>query len=104
MKTTIRYFSREERVDELFLVARVLMTVLFGYSGLRKLSDFSRAVAYMTSTKSQVPTFSVIFAQVMPFVVGIAIALAFTHARLPFRTSGSAFTGHHPWTMRGVEQ
>jgi hypothetical protein len=72
VKITARYFSLEQRKDEVFMVARVLLMILFVYFGWQKLTGFSGTVAYMTSTGAPAPTLSAIIAVVMEFAVGIA--------------------------------
>jgi putative oxidoreductase len=79
VKITARYFSLEQRKDEVFLVARALLMILFVYLGWQKLTGFSGTVAYMTSAGAPAPTLSAIIAVVMEFAVGIAIVVASTH-------------------------
>jgi putative oxidoreductase len=107
-RMTMRYFSPEQRKDGLFLVARVLLMVLFVYFGWQKLTGFSGTVAYMTSTRAPSPTLSAFIAVVMEFVVGVAIVVGF-YTRplallLALYTLGTALIGHHYWNMTGMEQ
>lgn len=104
----MRYFSFEQRKDELFLLARVLLMVLFVLFGWQKLTGFSGTVAYMNSAGAPAPTLSAIIAVVMELIVGIAIVIGF-YTRplallLALYTLGTAFIGHHYWTMTGMEQ
>jgi putative oxidoreductase len=104
----MRYLLIDQRKDGLLLLARVLLVVLFVLFGWQKLTGFSGAVAYMTSTGAPAPTLSAIIAIVMEFFVGIAIALGF-YTRplallLALYTLGTALIGHHFWTMTGAEQ
>jgi len=82
--------------------------VLFVLLGSPKLVGFSGTVGYMTSVGAPVPTLSARAAVVMEFVVGIAIVIGF-YTRplallLALYTLGTAFIGHHYWTMTGMEQ
>ncbi|WP_321799585.1 DoxX family protein [Caballeronia sp. J97] len=104
----MRYFSFEQRKDALFLLARLLMMVLFVLFGWQKLVGFSGTVAYMGSVGAPAPTLSAIIAVVMELVVGIAIVIGF-YTRplallLALYTLGTALIGHHYWTMTGMEQ
>ncbi|MFP3568218.1 DoxX family protein [Paraburkholderia sp. SIMBA_030] len=104
----MRYFSLEQRKDEVFLVARLLLMVLFVYFGWQKLTGFSGTAAYMTSAGVPAPTLAAIIAVVMEFVAGIAIVVGF-YTRpiallLALYTLGTALIGHHYWTMTGMEQ
>jgi putative oxidoreductase len=105
---TMRYFSLEQRKDVVFLIARVLLMVLFVYFGWQKLTGFSGTAAYMTSAGVPAPTLAAIIAVVMEFVVGIAIVVGFYTCPLALLlalyTLGTALIGHHYWTMTGMEQ
>lgn len=104
----MRYLSLEQRNDSLLLVARVLLMILFVLFGWQKLTGFSGTVAYMTSTGAPAPTVSAIVAVVMELVVGIAIVVGFftrpLALLLALYTLGTAFIGHHYWTMEGMER
>jgi len=104
----MRYFSFEQGKDSLFLLARVLLMVLFVLFGWQKLVGFSGTVGYMTSVGAPAPTLSAIVAIVMEFVVGIAIVIGlYTRPLallLALYTLGAAIIGHHYWTMTGMEQ
>ncbi|MDE1179957.1 DoxX family protein [Paraburkholderia sp.] len=104
----MRYTLFENRKDQLVLVARLLLVVLFVIFGWSKLTGFSGTVAYMASTGAPVPTLSAIIAVVMEFAVGIAIGVGF-YTRplallLALYTLGTAIIGHHYWNMTGMEQ
>jgi putative oxidoreductase len=104
----MRYTLFENRKNELILVARILMMILFVIFGWSKLTGFSGTVAYMTSTGAPVPTVSAIIAVVMEFAVGIALVVGFytrpLAAILALYTLGTAIIGHHYWNMTGAEQ
>ena len=73
----MRYTLFENRKDELILVSRILLMVLFVLFGWSKLTGFSGTVAYMTQTGAPMPEVSAIIAVVMEFVVGVAIVVGF---------------------------
>ncbi|MFP3566778.1 DoxX family protein [Paraburkholderia sp. SIMBA_030] len=104
----MRYTLFENRKDELVLAARILLMVLFVTFGWSKLTGFSGAVAYMTSTGAPAPELSAVIAVVMEFVVGIALLVGF-YTRplallLALYTLGTALIGHHYWNMTGMVQ
>jgi putative oxidoreductase len=104
----VRTFPLERHTDALFLLARVLLSLLFILFGWQKLAGFSGTVGYMTSVGAPAPTVFAIVAVVMEFAVDIAIVLGFCTRLLALLlalyTLGAAFIGHHYWTMTGVEQ
>jgi putative oxidoreductase len=77
--------------------------VLFGWS---KLTGFTGTVDHMALTGAPLPALSAVIAVVMEFFVGLALALGF-YARplalvLAVYTLGTAFIGHHFWSMTGA--
>jgi len=104
----MRYTLFEQRKDELILIARVLLMILFVIFGWSKLTGFSGTVSYMSTEGAPFPTLSAIIAIVMEFFVGIAIVIGFYTRPLALLfalyTLGTALIGHHFWTMTGAEQ
>ena len=104
----MRYTLFEQRKDELILVARILLMILFVIFGWSKLTGFSGTVGYMAAEGAPLPTVSAIIAIVMEFFVGIAIVIGFYTRPLALLfalyTLGTALIGHHFWTMTGAEQ
>ena len=104
----MRYTLFEQRKDELILVARVLLMILFVIFGWSKLTGFSGTVAFMATEGAPVPTLSAIIAVVMEFFVGIAILIGFYTRPLALLfalyTLVTALIGHHFWTMIGDER
>jgi putative oxidoreductase len=101
----MRYTLFEQRKDELILIARVLLMILFVIFGWSKLTGFSGTVSYMAAEGAPVPTLSAIIAVVMEFFVAIAIVIGF-YTRplallLALYTLGTALIGHRFWTMTG---
>ncbi|WP_414446819.1 DoxX family protein [Burkholderia sp. 22PA0099] len=103
----MRYLSLDGQKDGVLLVARVLMMVLFVMFGWQKLTGFSGTVAYMGSTGVPAPMLAAAVAVVMEFVAGVLIVLGFwtrpVALLLALYTLGTAFIGHHYWTMSGME-
>ncbi|HEY2000232.1 DoxX family protein [Paraburkholderia sp.] len=104
----MRYTLFDNRKDEVVLVARILLMVLFIIFGWAKLTGFSGTVAYMAQTGAPAPTLSAIIAVVMEFGAGIALLVGFytrpLAVLLALYTLGTAIIGHHFWNMTGMEQ
>ncbi len=104
----MRYTLLENRKNEVILIARILMMILFVMFGWAKMTGFSGTVAYMASTGAPVPTISAMIAVVMEFGVGIALVVGFytrpLAVLLALYTLGTAIIGHHFWNMTGAEQ
>jgi putative oxidoreductase len=94
--------------NEMILLARILLMVLFVLFGWSKLTDFSGTVAYMASEGLPFPTLAAAVVVLMEFFVGVAIVLGF-YTRplallLALYTLGTALIGHHYWTMAGADR
>jgi putative oxidoreductase len=99
----MRYTLFESRKDEVLLLARVLLMLLFVIFGWDKFINFSGTAAYMESVGLPLPTFAALIALVMEFVVGIAIVLGF-YTRplallLAIYTLVTALVGHRYWLV-----
>ncbi|MGH8145629.1 MAG: DoxX family protein [Rhodanobacteraceae bacterium] len=106
MRYATRYTTLfENRKDELLLVARILMVILFVGAGWGKLTGFSGAVGEMAGAGLPIPTVAAIVAVIIEFFVGIAVVLGFLTRPLALLlavyTLATAFIGHHYWTMTG---
>jgi len=104
----VRYTLFDSRKDELILVARVLMMILFVLFGWSKLTGFTGTVSLMVTEGAPLPTVAAVIAVVMEFFVGIAIVLGF-YTRplallLALYTLAAAMIAHHSWTMLGGER
>ncbi|MFC4765395.1 DoxX family protein [Dyella koreensis] len=101
----MRYTLFEKHKDELILVARILLMILFVKFGWSKIIGFSGTVTYMASAGLPAPTLSTIIAIVMEFAVGIALVLGyFTRPLaliLAIYTFATALIGHPYWNMSG---
>jgi putative oxidoreductase len=104
----MRYTLFEQRKDELILVARVLLMILFVIFGWSKLTGFSGTVGYMAAEGAPLPTISAIIAIVMEFFVGLALVVGFYTRPLALLfalyTLGTGLIGHHFWTMSDGER
>lgn len=102
----MRYSLFDSVRDELILVARVMLVVLYLIFGWTKLTGFSATVHYMATIGTPVPEFAAVIAVIMEFFVGLAIAVGF-YTRplallLALYTIVTALIGHRFWTMTGA--
>ena len=99
----MRYTLFDTRKDELILIARVLLMVLFVIFGWSKLTGFSGTVGYMAAQGVPLPEVSAVIAVVAEFFLGIAIVIGFytrpVALLLAVYTLATAMIGHHYWTM-----
>jgi putative oxidoreductase len=104
----MRYTLFESKKDELILLARVLLMILFVMFGWQKLIGFSGIVGYMTSIGLPAPAVATVIAVVMEFVVGIALVVGFYTRPLALLmavyTLATALIGHRYWTLTGMDQ
>jgi putative oxidoreductase len=102
----MRYTLLGNKKDELILVARVLLMILFVMFGFNKLTGFSGTVGYMASLGTPAPTIAAVIAVVFEFFLGLAIVVGF-YTRpiallLALYTLGTALIGHQFWKMTGM--
>ncbi|KAB0639005.1 DoxX family protein [Burkholderia latens] len=94
--------------DVLLLLSRILLVILFVMFGWQKIANFSGTIAFMGSEGAPAPIISAAIAVVMELIVGIALLVGFQTRPLALLlalyTVGTAFIGHHYWTMTGGEQ
>jgi putative oxidoreductase len=104
----MRYTLFEKQKDELILIARIMLMILFIIFGWMKLTGFSGTVEYMESTGAPVPMLSAIIAIAMEFFIGIAVIVGFytrpLAAIFALYTLATGLIGHHYWTMTGDQQ
>lgn len=104
----MRYVLFDKVSNGMILLARILLVVLFVLFGWSKLTDFPGTVGYMASQGLPVPTLAAAVVVLMEFFVGLAIVLGFftrpLAMLLALYTLGTAFIGHHYWTMDGAER
>jgi len=104
----MRYVLFDKVADEVILLARILLVVLFVLFGWSKLTDFSGTVGYMASLSLPLPTLVAAVVVLMEFFVGLAIVLGLwtrpLALLLALYTLGAALVGHHYWTMTGADR
>lgn len=104
----MRYTLFERWKDELILIARILLMILFVIFGWSKLTGFSDTVGYMATEGAPLPTIAAVIAIVMEFFVGLALVIGFYTRPLALLfalyTLGTALIGHHFWTMADGER
>jgi putative oxidoreductase len=104
----MRYSLLERWKNELILLARILLMILFVPYGWEKLTGFSGTVGYMVAEGAPLPTVSAAIAILMEFFVGLSLVIGF-YTRplallLALYTLGTALIGHHFWTMVDPER
>jgi putative oxidoreductase len=104
----MRYALLEGIRDEILLIARILLVILFVLFGYLKLTTFSAAVGEMVSVGLPIPQVAAAVAVILEFFVGIAIAIGFFTRPLALLlaayTLATGFIAHHYWNMAGPEQ
>ena len=94
--------------DEVILAARLLLAPLFLIFGWRKLRDFSGTVSQMVQLGVPMPVLAAAISTFMELPVAFAVAVGvFTRISAVFMfsyTLGTAFIGHHYWTVKGADQ
>ncbi len=94
--------------DELILLGRVLMMLLFLISGWGKLTGFSATVGYMGTVGAPMPMLAAIIAVIMEFGVGIALLIGFWTRPLALLMAlfvlGTALIAHTYWNVEGAMQ
>jgi len=101
-------FGAERIKDEVILIARILLALLFLIFGWGKLTDYSGAVAEMTQSGVPLPTIATLVAIVVEFFVSIAVILGVwtrpLAVVLALYTLATAFIGHPYWSMDGADR
>ena len=101
-------FGTESLKNELLLIARVLIVLLYVIFGWQKLTDYDETFAYFTQEGVPLPSVAVWIAVIMELGVGIALILGFLtrplSLLLALYTLATAIIGHHFWTMSGMER
>ena len=94
--------------DELILLGRVLMMLLFLISGWGKLTGFQGTVGYMGTVGAPMPVVAAAIAVVMEFGVGIALLISFWTRPLALLMAlfvlGTALIAHTFWNVEGAMQ
>ncbi|WP_284947138.1 DoxX family protein [Acidisoma cladoniae] len=104
----MRSFGADTIRNEVILVSRILLVLLFLIFGWGKLMNYTGTVGYMTQTGVPVPPLAAIVAIVMEVFVAIALILGVLTRPLAvllgLYTLATAIIGHHYWTMTGAAQ
>jgi putative oxidoreductase len=94
--------------DEVLLIARILLAILFLTSGWAKLTGYSGTVDYMTQIGVPLPPVAAVVAIAIEFLGSIVLILGIWTRPLAVLfvlfTLATAFLGHHFWTMEGAER
>lgn len=98
-----------ERVkDEVILIARILLVVLFVVFGWGKLTNYSGTVGYMAQLGAPMPSVAALVAIVVEVFVALAVGFGVwtrpLALLLALYTLGTALIGHPFWTMEGVSR
>jgi putative oxidoreductase len=100
-------FAADKIRDEVLLLARLALVVLFVIFGWNKVMNLSGTAAYFAHDGLPVPMLAAIIAVIMELVVGIAILLGFMTrplaVLLAIYTLGTALVGHQFWTLTGPD-
>ncbi|MEO6800770.1 MAG: DoxX family protein [Rhodanobacter sp.] len=103
----MRYTLFDNHRDQLILLARILLMVLFIKFGFDKVMGFTATVTYMTSTGMPLPGLLALIAVVLELGVGIALLLGFytrpLAVALAIYTLAAALIGHRYWNMEGMQ-
>jgi putative oxidoreductase len=101
-------FGSERVRDEVLLVARILLIVLFLVFGWSKLTGYAGTVGYMTQVGAPMPSVAALVAIVVEVFVALAVALGVwtrpLALLLALYTLGTGLIGHPFWTMEGAER
>ena len=99
-------FGSERVRDEVLLVARILLIVLFLVFGWSKLTGYAGTVGYMTQVGAPMPSVAALVAIVVEVFVALAVALGVwtrpLALLLALYTLGTGLIGHPFWTMEGA--
>lgn len=92
----------------LILVARILLMVLFLFSGWGKLTNFAGTVTYMASLGAPLPWLATLIAVVMEVFVALALLLGVYTRSLALLfvwfVLGTSLIGHPYWALEGQER
>ena len=101
-------FGSQRIRDEILLIARILLAILFLTSGWGKMTGYSGTVDYMTQMGVPMPAVATLVAIAVELLGAIALILGVwtrpLAVLLALFTVGTAFMAHHFWTMEGAER
>src|ERR1700761_7326048 len=88
--------------DQLILLSRLMLMLLFLLSGMAKLSDFSGTVGYMSAMGVALPKLAAVFAMTVEILGSVAIIAGIRTRPIALLfilyTFLTAMIGHHFWT------
>lgn len=99
-------FGSDQFRDEVILVARILLVLLFLIFGLDKITGFSGTVGYMAHSGLPLPWAAAVVAIVIEFFVSIVLVIG-VYTRplalvMALYTLATAVIGHPYWSMTGM--
>lgn len=104
----MKNFSLDGQKDEIVLVARILLVVLFVLFGWQKVTGFEGTIEYMAHVGAPVPTLSAAIAVAAELGGGLLILVGFftrpLALLLAIYTVATALIGHRYWALTGMEQ
>ncbi|CAG9184912.1 DoxX family protein [Cupriavidus pampae] len=104
----MKYLSLDNQKDEVLLVARILLVVLYVLFGWQKMVGFSGTIGYMTSVGVPLPAVAALVAVVVELVFGVLLLIGFYTRPLALLlavyTLVTGFIGHPYWTLSGMDQ
>ncbi|MFM0736479.1 DoxX family protein [Paraburkholderia xenovorans] len=102
----MRYSMFEKTKDELILVSRILLMILFIVFGWEKMTGFSGTVEHLAAIGTPAPTLAAIVAVVFEVPLAIAILVGFYTRPVAFLyafyTIATALIGHQFWKLTGI--
>lgn len=94
--------------NEIILLARILLAVLFLIFGWNKLMDYHGTVGYMQATGAPIPAISALIAMAAELLGGLAILVGFRTREIAilmgFYSIVTACIGHAYWGMTGLDR
>jgi putative oxidoreductase len=105
-RVTVIDFGAAKTRNEILLLARILLVVVYVVFGGSKLADYYGTVGAMAQLGAPIPPISALVAIVVECFGSVAIVLGVWTRPLAFLmafyTLASALIGHHYWTMTGA--
>ena len=100
--------AHERIMNEVVLVARLLLVVLFLVFGWSKLTDYAGTVGYMTQIGAPLPSLATLVAIMVEVFGALAVAVGLWTRPLALLLAlyalGTALIGHPFWTMEGADR
>jgi putative oxidoreductase len=101
-------FGAARTRNEVLLIARILLVLLYLIFGWSKLTDYRGTVAAMAQSGAPMPPIAALVATAVECFGSVAIVLGVWTRPLAilmaFYTLATGFIGHHYWTMTGPDR